>query len=296
MSGAYGKVVSLANGLKREIEMITPEDPKIVITLGSGLADSFNNSRNFTLIGELDTEKLIKMSSLPSFNANGHVLKILIVKEKTSGIPLVVVCGRKHLYEIGPDDHLDKALRLMRAFVFIGVKIFIHTSAVGGINPSTPGSLILVTDHDGGENLPIGLFSGEHSVNEEMFGPQFFDCSNLYFHTIKKQVLGTSVSKGILKWHLGPQFETPAQINRLRKDGIAGVGMSMLPEAMSIQQMKLHPSGEYSDLKNLGIAVVANPAAGIGGTITHHDVKTVMEKASLKLLKFIALIVKDQRK
>lgn len=293
MSASYAKVGSLAEGLKREIEKITPKIPEKVIVLGSGLSRSFDDSRNFTVVGEVETDRLIQMHQLPNFTANDHLLKILVVKEKSSKKTAVVICGRKHLYELKVDEHMDKVIRLTRSLVVIGVKTFIFTSAVGGIKPSKPGSLILVTDHDGGQDIPLGLFSGDYSEGVEEFGPQFIDCTTLYKTNIGDSIIRKfDVTRGVLQWHLGPQFETPAQIKRLRMMDISAVGMSMLPEAMAVQQMKLHSSGKYSDIENIGIGVVANPAAGIGGMISHDGVKLTMEKASKKLIKFLADVVK----
>lgn len=276
MAVEYAKVQGLANALKNNvlgIKNIT-EFPTTAIILGSGLATAFENSKNFNVVGGIGKDRIDHMmvhNSLPQFSAVGHELRIFIVEEKNTGKRILAVGGRKHLNEMGPFDH-DKAqrvVRIPRALISAGVKNLIHTSAVGGISPSEPGKIILVTDHDGGENIPAHLFSGIDSTD---FGPYHCDCQEMYYQPDSERVR-TLTTPGVLMWCLGPQFETAAQIRRFERDGIAGVGMSMLPESMAVKQMKLHSSGDYSCIKNIGLGVVSNPAAGKGGVITDEDVK-----------------------
>jgi purine nucleoside phosphorylase len=295
MAVEYAKVQDLANALKNYtlgIQNVT-EFPETAIILGSGLSKSFENSKNFTVIGEIGREKIDHMmvrNSLPQFNAVGHELRIFIVEEKNTGKRILAVGGRKHLNEMGPFDH-DKAqrvVRIPRALIYAGIKNLIHTSAVGGISPSEPGKIILVTDHDGGDNIPPHLFSG---VDNTDFGPYHFDCQNMYYQPDSEK-LRSLTTAGILRWCLGPQFETAAQIRRFERDGIAGVGMSMLPETMAANQIKLNPSGEYSHIKNIGLGVVSNPAAGKGGIITDEDVKETTKNMGDNFTEVLVEIIK----
>lgn len=294
MAVEYAKVQGLANALKSNIlglKSIT-EFPDTAIILGSGLANSFENSEGFTFIGEIGKDKIDHMTihnSLPQFSAVGHELRIFIVEEKNTGKRILAVGGRKHLNELSPFDH-DKAQRIVRiprALIYAGVKNLIHTSAVGGISPSEPGKIILVTDHDGGENIPPHLFSG---VDSSDFGPYYFDCQNMYYQPESEKLL-TITTPGVLRWCLGPQFETAAQIRRFERDGIAGVGMSMLPESMAVKQIKLHSSGQYAPIKNIGLGIISNPAAGKGGVITDEEVKETTKNMGGTFTEVISEIV-----
>lgn len=284
-----GRTANLANGFSREIKSILGIMPKSVIILGSGLGEAVENSKSFSILGELKLNGL-PFADLPSFTADSHKLKMFLVEENFSKEKLVVVCGRKHLYEIEKDsDDLKEVVRIPRALALAGVENFYHTSAVGGINPSTPGSLIFVTDHDGSELIPRGLFTGSDGSK---FGPMFFDCSGLYNNTISLKTVNKHSTKGTLQWHVGPMFETPAQIKRLSSNGIAGVGMSMLPEVLSLKQISL--TSGFENINNIGIGVVANAAAGIGKPITHEEVKKIMKRAAPKLMEFIAAIITER--
>lgn len=286
-----GRTANLAGSFKKETASMVGLMPNKAIILGSGLADAVESSTFFQKMGELQLNSGLAFAHLPNFTADGHKLRILLVEENSSKEKVIVVCGRKHLYEIDKDGgDLKEVVRIPRALALAGVKDFYHTSAVGGINPSNPGSLIFVTDHDGSEQLPRGLFTGSDGSK---FGPMFTACTDLYNTSISLKTVNKFSTKGTLQWHLGPMFETPAQIKRLQMFGIAGVGMSMLPEVIALKQMSLVP--EFSGINNVGVGVVANPAAGIGGTaITHGDVKKVMADTAPKLMEFIAAIIRER--
>lgn len=286
-----GRTANLASSFKRETTLMIGLMPSKAIILGSGLADAIENSTFFNRIGELQLNGSLAFTHLPNFSADGHKLRILLVEENSSKEKVIVVCGRKHIYELDREGgDLKDIVRIPRALALAGVTDFYHTSAVGGINPSKPGSLIFVTDHDGLELIPRGLFTGSDGSK---FGPMFTACSDLYNTSISLRTVNKYSTKGVLQWHIGPMFETPAQIRRLQMLGIAGVGMSILPEVIALKQMSLVP--ELSGINSIGIGVVANPAAGIGGTkITHEDVKKVMADTAPKLMEFISKIIEGR--
>lgn len=285
-----GRTANLADSFKKETTSMVGLMPSKAIILGSGLADAVENSIFFNKIGELQLNSGLSFAHLPNFTADGHRLRIILAEENSSKEKIVIVCGRKHLYEIDTDGDLKEVVRIPRSLAMAGVRDFYHTSAVGGINPNEPGSLIFVTDHDGSQQIPRGLFTGSDGSK---FGPMFTACSDLYNTSISLKTVNKYSTKGVLQWHMGPMFETPAQIKRLQMFGIAGVGMSMLPEAIALKQMSLVP--EFSGINNIGVGVVANPAAGIGDTaITHNDVKKVMTETAPKLMEFLAAIIKER--
>lgn len=290
MENITGRTANLANSFQKEIQKIIGIMPTKAIILGSGLSDAVEKSDFFKTIGELQLNGL-PFVHLPNFTADGHRLRILLVEENSSKEKVIVVCGRKHIYEIDKDGgDLKEVVRIPRSLALAGVTDFYHTSAVGGINPSKPGSLIFITDHDGSQLIPRGLFTGSDGSK---FGPMFTACSDLYNTSVSLRTINKYSTKGVLQWHIGPMFETPAQIKRLQMFGISGVGMSMLPEVIALKQMSL--TSGLGGINNIGIGVVANPAAGIGDiAITHEDVKKVMATTAPVLMEFIAAIIKER--
>ncbi|MDR2721850.1 MAG: purine-nucleoside phosphorylase, partial [Coriobacteriaceae bacterium] len=64
------------------------------------------------------------------------------------------------------------------------------------------------------------------------------------------------VHEGVYVGVLGPSFETPAEIKAFRSWGADVVGMSTVEEVIAARHMKM---------RVLGISLIANMAAGIGG-------------------------------
>lgn len=291
----HGRTSNLANALSTELNRVCGKIPTIALTLGSGLANAVLNSEHFAIQGALDTSGFGFKNNLPVFGAEGHKMNILVVQEKATRKFIVVVCGRKHLYEIHNENDASEVLRMPRALVIAGVRSFINTSAVGGIDIPTPGRIVIFSDHDGAELLPPSLFTGTRS---KKYGPLFFDCTNLYKKINPTDYLTARellIARGVAQWHLGPNFETPAQVRRLKLNGISVVGMSGLPETMALNQMKFHESGEFKNIQVIGLGVVSNPGAGLGTeNIDSNDVNTVTSNHAPELMRFISEIIQKE--
>jgi purine-nucleoside phosphorylase len=77
---------------------------------------------------------------------------------------------------------------------------------------------------------------------------------------------------------LGPQFETPAEIGFMRAAGCDLAGMSTVPEVIAARHL---------GIRCLGISVVTNMAAGIGGRIDHESVLSVAAEAGPALTRLL---------
>ena len=224
------------------------------LVLGSGLGSIADRLREPVRIPQEELPELRRCS------VSGHSGSVVV--GSLDGAPAVVWCGRRHLYEGCGMEAVLQPVRVMHA---LGIRAVVLTSATGGIRPEhEPGDLVLVTDHlnlMGGSPLE-GAFLRE--------GPEFLDLTECYDSAWRARArraateLAIPLREGVLAAVRGPQYETPAEIRMLRTLGADVVCMSLVPEAIAARHL---------GMAVLGLAIVANKAAGMsGGLISHEDV------------------------
>ncbi len=162
--------------------------------------------------------------------------------------------GRVHLYEGYSPQEVTFPIRV---FGRMGIRAVILTNAAGGINLGySQGALVLIRDHINlqGVNPLVG-------PNDDRFGLRFPDMTHAYAKRISRDCarrrrtkLNIILEEGIYAGLLGPSYETPAEIEYLRKIGADLVGMSTVAEVIAARHM---------GIKVLAISCVTNMAAGI---------------------------------
>ncbi len=141
-----------------------------------------------------------------------------------------------------------------------GARRVIAFAAVGGIAAEfAPGKLALpdqVIDYTWGRAHTF--FDGEGI--EGFSGVTHIDFTAPYDESLRAEILGAAKRAGVelaaratLAVTQGPRLESPAEINRLERDGAGLVGMTGMPEASLARELEL----PYA-----AIAMVINPAAG----------------------------------
>jgi purine-nucleoside phosphorylase len=233
--------------------------------LGSGLG---------RLADELEDAVEVPYGEIPGWpisTAVGHAG--VLVLGSVDAVPIAVMRGRAHVYEgIGA----DRAVFGVRVLARLGVRTLVVTNAAGAINEAyRPGQLVLVSDH-------VNLMGTSPLVgpNDDELGPRFPDLGDAYDPELRRLArdgasrLGVELSEGVYGAWLGPQFETPAEIRFMRTIGCDLAGMSTVPEVIAARHV---------GLRCLGISVVTNMAAGIGGRIDHDDVLSVGAEAEPRL-------------
>ncbi len=232
--------------------------PKTALVLGSGLGR----------FGEtMEIETVVDYGDIPDFpvsTVSGHSGRFLI--GKASGLPLICMQGRMHLYEGYPASKLAIAIRTLR---LLGVDTLILTNAAGSMHEDMgPGSLMLIEDHIN--------FSGQNPLvgpNDQRFGDRFFDMSSAYDSELRKglteaaQSLGIGLHKGVYVQTMGPNFETPAEVRMFKQLGADAVGMSTVPECLVAQ---------HAGMRVAGLSVITNLAAGIAKHALSHE-ETISE-------------------
>ena len=256
------------------IRAITNREPKIGITLGSGLGD---------FVEQLTNQEEIpysKIEGFPTPTVKGHEGKLIF--GTYNGVDVVVLDGRVHYYEGYTQQETVIPVRVLHK---LGVQTMILSNACGGINYDyRPGDIMLIEDHINmsGSNPLIGK-------NLDSFGTRFPDMSEVYsknlWHTLrdKAQAEGIETKHGVYMMYSGPSFETPAEIRAFRVLGADAVGMSTVPEAIAAR---------HADMEVIGISVITNMAAGmLDQKLTHEEVIETGEKVKEPFARLIALAV-----
>ena len=184
-------------------------------------------------------------------------------------VPVATMQGRAHLYE---GYSAQEVTFPMRVFGRMGIRGVILTNAAGGINPSySQGALVLIRDHINlqGTNPLIG-------ANDDRFGVRFPDMTQAYardYRQIAREEagkLGIALEEGVYTGLLGPSYETPAEIEYLRRVGADLVGMSTVAEVIAARHM---------EMKVLAVSCVTNMAAGIlDQPLSHAEVMETGER------------------
>ena len=252
----------MEEGLQRQLEESSvfvksrvKEIPEIAIVLGSGLGP---------LAEMLDKPVVIPYGEIPHFaksTVEGHAGELLI--GKLGGKPVICMNGRFHFYEGYPMEVVTYPFKLFKA---LGVKYLLLSNAVGGINGDfSAGDLMIIQDHLNlmGTNPLIG-------PNLDSLGPRFPDMSSAYSKRLAaiahqgSQKLGANLKQGVYVALTGPTYETPAEIQMLKKLGADAVGMSTVPELQAADQLGIDA---------VGISTITNYAAGIlDQPLTHNEV------------------------
>jgi purine-nucleoside phosphorylase len=178
-----------------------------------------------------------------------------------------VLRGRTHFYE---GASMDDVVRPVRILARLGARLLVVTNAAGAIlKPFRRGDLMLITDH-------LNLMG----VNPLRGGSHFIDLTEAYDPGLRRAALRTArrlgirLKRGVYAAMAGPSYETPAEIRMLRALGADAVGMSTVPEVLA---------GRQEGMRVLGLSCLANPAAGLGRSVSHDDVLEGVKRAEKRL-------------
>ncbi len=240
------------------------------LVLGSGLGDYAAGIPDavaipYTEIPHFPTPKVAGHSgTLYSFDVEGK--------------GALVFSGRVHFYE-GWD--ISDVVFGVRAAALAGCHSFLLTNASGGVSRGlSVGDLVALSDHLNitGRNPLIG-------ENDDRLGTRFPDVSDAYssdlrhFMKLSFEEADVPYKEGVYTWFTGPSYETPAEIEMVRRIGGDLVGMSTVPEAIALAHMGRRVGA---------ISLVTNLAAGASDEpVTHAEVQ---EAAALAKAKFTLLV------
>lgn len=268
INAVYEKLVQCKDAVRK----ITDFEPDIALVLGSGLGAFAEN---------INVVKEVNYNEIPGFPVStvpGHEGKFIFgyLGDKK----IVCMKGRVHYYEGYEIGDVVLPIRLMG---LLGAKVLFLTNAAGGLGDGfKAGDFMLIKDHCS-MFVPNPLIGP--NVNE--LGFRFPDMSEVYkkdlCEVIRKAAkeLDIDLKEGVYTQLTGPSFESPAEIQMLKKLGVSAVGMSTVVEAIAATHM---------GIRVCGISFISNTAAGISNTpLTHEEVQ---ESANIAAPKFTALVTK----
>lgn len=165
------------------------------------------------------------------------------------GVPSLVFRGRFHAYEGHDARDLGICVQVAHA---LGCETLVVTNAAGGIRDDLqPGSLMAITDHVNFMGInPLAGF-------ERMPGAKAFPAMGRAYDAELTELLvkgsEQSVAIGVYAGVLGPCFETPAEVEALRRLGADAVGMSTVPEVIVARAL---------GMRVCGLSLITNVAGG----------------------------------
>jgi purine-nucleoside phosphorylase len=265
---------ALLDALERAVRERTGLRPQVGLVLGSGLG---------SLAGAVEQEAAIEFAELPGWppaTAPGHAGRLLF--GRLSGVPVVVLQGRFHLYEGHSAGFVAQPVLLMGR---LGARAVVLTNAAGGVNPSFgAGTLMAISDH-----INMTGRSPLTGPNAPEIGTRFPDMTAVWDAGLRAGLHATAtaegvpLSDGVYACLSGPSYETSAEVRMLARLGADAVGMSTALEAVAAR---------WAGLRVCGVSLVTNPAAGLSGAgLSHAEVLAAAESAGPALSRILARFV-----
>ncbi len=246
--------------------LLAGDIPDWFVVCGSGIASALASAS----VG-LDLRNRVEISlaelglPVPAVAGHGHT----VVAGRVGTNIVALQTGRLHPYEGYP---LDVCTSVLAAALKLGVRGVILTCAAGGLaNDLTVGQVVAISDH-------IGLFGPTPLV-----GPTFVNCGNVYSSTLRERLAGKTGARlrEVVYVHApGPQYETPAECEALRRLGGDVVGMSTTYEAVLAASFAVPVCG---------LAVITNVAGA--ASVSHDDVQMRVLDAGPRVRELVGTLV-----
>jgi purine-nucleoside phosphorylase len=241
----------------------------VALVLGSGWGGAAD------LLGETVAE--VSSHEVPGFTAPavaGHVGTIRSVRFAAPDGPVrhaLVLGSRTHLYE---GKGVRRVVHGVRTAAATGARTVVLTNGCGGLNPAWgAGTPVLIRDH-------INL-----TATSPLEGATFVDLTDLYSPRLRDlaRTVDPSLDEGVYVQFRGPHYETPAEVAMAGRIGGDLVGMSTTLESIAAR---------HAGLEVLGLSLVTNLAAGIGGTpLSHAEVIEAGRTAGPRISALLARII-----
>jgi|PlaIllAssembly_1097288.scaffolds.fasta_scaffold31735_2 purine-nucleoside phosphorylase len=243
----------------------SPFTPDLAIILGSGLGN-FADSTN-----KIKTIPISEIPGYPSASVEGH--KGLIHFATVENKKILIFQGRIHFYE---GYNLSDCVLPVLLTKKIGCNKIIFTNAAGGINKNlSPGDLMLVESFNS-INIKKEL-TELIGISSVVAKNNFLNCPSSRMNEIFKE---SSTENGIILhtgtyWYTkGPSYETPAEIEMIRRFGGDAAGMSTVHEAVF---------ASYLSMEVAIVSCITNMASGISEQkLSHAEVTETAKNSSEK--------------
>src|SRR3954466_3499109 len=226
----------------RLAELTGVDHHDLALVLGSGWLPAVD------ALGEATAE--IAATDLPGFSAAAVKGHSGTIRSLEAGDRRLLLFGsRTHYYE---GKGVAAVVHPVRTAAAAGCRTIVLTNGCGGLKEIwSPGTPVLIRDH-------INL-----TARSPIEGAHFVDLTDLYSARLRSICLEAdpSLDEGVYVQFPGPHYETPAEIEMVRRMGGDLVGMSTTLEAIAARE---------AGMEVLGISLVTNRAAGISGEPLDH--------------------------
>ncbi len=237
---------------------------EVALVMGSGWSPAAD------ALGAFRSE--LRAADLPGFAPTavaGHSGTVRSVD--VGGVPTLVFVGRTHLYEGHGVAAVVQGVRMAAA---AGCRAVVLTNGCGGLRPDwSPGTPILISDH-------INL-----TATSPITGAHFVDLTDLYSVRLRGMCreIDPGLDEGIYIQLPGPHYETPAEVEMVRRLGGDLVGMSTTLEAIAARE---------AGMEVLGISLVTNQAAGMTGEpLDHAEVLEAGNQAAQRMGELLVNVI-----
>lgn len=232
------------------------------IILGSGLGS--------IVVSPIDTVSYSEFPEIPKTTIAGHAGKFSVCELGDKRV--LFAQGRVHLYE-GHD--VRAVTSIVRVLADAGIKQLIITNSAGGVNESfRAGDWMMINGH-------LNLTGTSPLIGSA----NFLDLSDAYSPRMRAQFslaakqIGMTLREGVYAALIGPQYETPAEVQMLRKFGADAVGMSTVLEVIQARALGLEVAA---------FSCIANAALDLhGAPISHDEVLRVGTNAAAHFSKLL---------
>lgn len=207
-----------------------------------------------------------------------------IQQGRLGGAPVLFLSRHGHRHEYAP--HAVNYRANIQALKDAGATAVLAVYTVGGISGAlTPGTLVVPHDL-------VDYTSGREHSFSTVGRVIHVDFSEPFDGTLRQRLLTAAretteageppvADGGVYGATQGPRLETPAEIDRMERDGCTVVGMTGMPEAVLARELGLPLAG---------IALVVNPAAGRGG-ISMEEIAAVAAAGRERILRILTSVV-----
>jgi purine-nucleoside phosphorylase len=250
-----------------------PRQPRIAAILGSGWGGVAEE------IEDAVSVPYVELPAFPTLAIAGHAGEVKAGRLGKTDV--LLLCGRKHVYESGDAAAMKDAIRTLQA---LGIQTLVLTNAAGSLDTRmSTGSLMLLSDH-------LNLVQQSPLLGES--GSQrFVDMKDAYCPLLRSRAKLLAARRemplheGVYAWMLGPQFETPAEIRMLQTLGAQAVGMSTVPETILARHV---------GLKVLGLSLITNLGCGLADeTLSHAQTLEASQTAAQTAVPFLAALLQE---
>jgi 5'-methylthioinosine phosphorylase len=174
----------------------------------------------------------------------------------------------------------------MQVLADMGAERVVATNAVGGIAATAvPGTLVIP------HQLIDYTWGRAHSIYDADTTVNFIDFTEPYDSPLRKSLIDAAgsaginlLTEGVYAVTQGPRLETPAEIDRLERDGCSVVGMTAMPEAALAREL---------DLPYASCCSVVNYAAGRSEASIHVEMQAHLEQGISRTAALLDQLLKD---